>query len=271
MDTFRTIGTELKAEPMTTTQLDRWLSGKISRRLLMLPFGGPIPAKGRPLGVDLDGEWFDATTDLVGPYAALRSSRERVVDWHHDQDPTGRMKGALLGHVVMDDAPEDDGLWADFWANAGEKRRALIGALERGGVPLFGSSQAVYKKARADGHIDEWPLIRHTITTSPQNTYAVVPPLKAILAAEDLPLEAIGWAALKAAMLGLGDLADGLSKPFPAEVATPAPLAGEREGTKAGRALSARNEAALRSRLEEMIQLVNSFVATTAEEIAADA
>ena len=106
---------ELKAEPMNSSQLDRWLGGKIPRRILVLPFGGPIPKAGAPLGTDLDGEWFDSTTDLVDGHKALADSRERLVDWHHRQDPTGLMKGAILGHVLMDDKPEDDGVWADFW------------------------------------------------------------------------------------------------------------------------------------------------------------
>lgn len=266
MDTFRTIGPELKAEPMNTTQLDRWLSGKISRRLLVVPFGGPIPAKGAPMGTDLDGEWFDAETDLYGTYRALRASRERLVDWHHNQDPTGRMKGALLGHVVMDEQPEDDGVWADFWANAGEKRRALIGALERGGVPLFGSSQAVYKKARPDGHIDEWPLIRHTITTSPQNTRAVVPALKAILTADDIDIDAISKAALWVALHGIGDLAEDIRSSLPAEVVAAATLTGETD-VKAGRVLSARKEAALRLKVEELISLVDSWLPSVVAEV----
>ena len=117
---------ELKAEPMTTSRLDKWLSGAIPRRILVLPFGGPIPMKGAPLGVDLDGEWFDSDTDRYGPYNALRISRERLVDWHHDADPKGTMKGAILGRVELDDDPSDDGVWGDFWANAGEQRRKLI-------------------------------------------------------------------------------------------------------------------------------------------------
>ena len=203
---------ELKAEPMDGTQLDRWLGGKIPRRILMVPFGGPLP--GGKAGLDLDGEYFDDATDLYGPFPALRTSRERLVDWHHDSDPTGVMKGAILGRAVFDEQPEGEGYWADFWANAGEKRRELVAALERRGVPLFGSSQAVrgaVKKAD-DGHIDTWPLIRHTITTSPQNTYAVVPPLKALLTA-DIPLE-VGIAALKAALVGLDDLEPTLRSTF---------------------------------------------------------
>lgn len=261
---------ELKAEPMTTAQLDRWLSGKTSRRLLVVPFGGPIPKKGAPLGTDLDGEWFDGETDLFAGYPALTQSRERLVDWHHGNDPTGRMKGAILGHIVLDAEPEDDGYWADFWANAGEERRNLIARLERGGIPLFGSSQAAYKKAREDGHIDEWPLIRHTITTSPQNTYAVVPPIKALLAWDGLPLEEIGYAAIKAALVGLDGLADDIEASLSAEAVAASLLAGEGDG-KAGRSLSARNEAALRARIEELVALIDSFVGVTAATIEADA
>ena len=73
-------------------------------------------------------------------------------------------------------------------------------------VPLFGSTEAVKGARRlwppeADGHIPTWPVTRHTISTSPQNTFAVVPALKAALTAstiDELPAEAI-----KALLLGL--------------------------------------------------------------------
>ena len=118
----------MKAEALNTSQLDLWLQGKRSRRVLVVPFSGPLP--GGKAGLDLDGEYFDEDTDLVGGFPILAKTRERLVDWHHDQDPTGVMKGAILGRVVMDAAPEADGLWADFWVNAGEKRKALIATLE---------------------------------------------------------------------------------------------------------------------------------------------
>jgi len=192
----------MKAEPITEGgALDRWLGGQIPRRVLMIPFGGPLP--GGKAGLDIDGEYFHEGTDLFGPFPSLRSTRDRLVDWHHGVDPKGAMKGAILGRVVMDEKPESDGLWADFWANAGEKRRELVAALERRGVPLFGSSQAIPTAVRkaADGAIDVWPVIRHTITTSPQNTYAVVPALKAMLTT-DLPSEAMSTASLRVALLG---------------------------------------------------------------------
>lgn len=196
---------ELKAEPLDSGQLDAWLAGKRPRRILVIPFGGPLP--GGKAGLDLDGEYFDADTDLVGPYPTLARTRDRLVDWHHDQDPTGVMRGAILGKAVLDKDPEPEGLWADFWANAGEKRRELVARLERQGVPLFGSSQPAARGVRkaSDGHIEVWPLVRHTITTSPQNTHAVVPPLKALIAA-GWPSDSAGKAALEAALLAPDEL-----------------------------------------------------------------
>lgn len=190
----------VKAEPLDTAQLDLWLQGKRPRRILVVPFTGPLP--GGKAGLDLDGEYFDEATDLAGPFAILKRTRDRLVDWHHDQDPTGVMKGAIVGRITLDEQPEDDGLWADFWANAGEKRRALLAHLESKGVPLYGSSQSAGKafvQVAQDGHIDTWPLVRHTITTSPQNTHAVVPPIKGLLGG-DTPYEALTIAALQAAM-----------------------------------------------------------------------
>lgn len=247
---------EMKAEPMESGKLDRWLAGKISRRVLMLPFEGPLP--GGKAGLDLDGEYFDADTDIYGPFPALRRSRERLVDWHHDYDPVGRMKGAILGHVVFDEAPEDDGLWADFWANAGEERRALVAKLERGGVPLYGSSQAVRGATRKadDGHIEVWPLIRHTITTSPQNTRAVVPPLKALLRA-DIP-DDVGLAAVKAAMIGLGG-----SRRLRASFLNGGSgfrSGGDRAG-KAGRVISKKTEAKLLDLLSEFAERHQALLA----------
>jgi hypothetical protein len=225
---------EIKAEPLTTTQLDRWLAGRMPRRVLVVPFGGPIPSPKAPRGVDLDGEWFSPRTDLTGEYAALKASRVRLVDWHHDADPTGKMKGAILGRVILDEHAEDDGYWADFWANAGEKRLALVKRLEERGAALYGSSQAATKAVDADtGEITYWPLIRHTITTSPQNILAVVPPVKAVLGHPDLAEQPAD--ALRALLAGLSDdLA-------PSQSST---LRGERDA-KAGRVLSARNMQAI--------------------------
>lgn len=231
----------VKAEPLSTEQLDLWLQGKRSRRILVVPFTGPLP--GGKAGLDLDGEYFDGESDLAGPFPVLRKTRERLVDWHHDQDPTGVMKGAIVGRITLDEDPEDEGLWADFWANAGEKRRALLAHLESQGVPLYGSSQSAGKafvKIGPDGHIDTWPLVRHTITTSPQNTHAVVPPLKGLLGG-DTPYEALTIAALQAAMAGEGGTGPGSLGPVAA-------------GDLVGKAVTARDLAALDAAVDALME-----------------
>lgn len=221
---------EMKAEPLTTSQLDRWLAGKIPRRILVAPFGGPL-AKARK-GVDLDLERFDdepcgedgcTGTDFFGPYPSLKANRARMVDFHHTTFLEGRptspaedsVKGAIMGQVVLDDhfAEEDPGfagLWGDFWANAGEKRRSLLRWLEERGHPLYGSSQPVQAGVRRGkaGHLCVWPIQFHTISTAPQNTLAVVPPIKARF--DDPNLAELSVGALRAYLTGADDLGSDL-------------------------------------------------------------
>lgn len=250
----------MKAEPFSTSELDRWLAGKIPRRILVAPFGGPL-AKAK--GLDLDGEFFDEQTDFYGPYPELKASRDRLVDFHHatflprDNHPAvDAVKGAIMGRVVLDDHFEEPdwgfaGLWGDFWANAGEKRRALIAQLERAGAQLYGSTQPIAAGVRRGkaGHIDVWPIQYHTISTSPQNTYAIVPPIKAALDAPEVSVEALR--AFAAGLDDLGTLRD--------------PSATGDQGAKAGRVFSRRNEgdilAALDS-LEEQVRLTRELIET---------
>jgi hypothetical protein len=265
---------EMKAEDMTTSALDKWLAGKTSRRILMLPFGGPIPSQKSSIGVDVDGEWFDEDTDIYGPHPFLRTTRERVVDWHHGDfgvppkaagGPPISMKGAILGRVVFDEQPESDGYWADWWANAGERRRKLVASLERRNVPLFGSTQAIgWSIQKADtGHIDTWPIFRHTISTSPQNTYAVVPPLKALLDGDfdDLTMDAI-----KAFLVGVDD-PDDLRATFQIPGGETSPVDGGELAAKAGRVLSAKNEKALQSAIESLAGVLAQLAREAEEEM----
>jgi len=246
--------TPLKAEPFTTSELDRWLAGKMPRRILVAPFGGPL-AKAK--GLDLDGEYFDERTDFYGPYPELKASRDRLVDFHHttflDRPGTpaeDAVKGAIMGRVVLDDHYEEPdwgfaGLWGDFWANAGEKRRALIAQLERAGHQLYGSTQPIAAGVRRGkaGHIDVWPIQYHTISTSPQNTYAIVPPIKAALDAPEVSI-----AALRAFAVGLDDLGSLRD-----------PSAMGDQGAKAGRVFSRRNEADLQAALDELDERVTAI------------
>jgi hypothetical protein len=78
---------------------------------------------------------------------------------------------------------DDDGWWVDLWLNAGEKRLALVKSLAEKGAELFGSSYAypnLVKRGKA-GHIEVWPYMMQTLSTSPQNIHSTIRPAKAVL------------------------------------------------------------------------------------------
>jgi len=152
-------------------------------RLLAIPFGGPIPSPHSPIGVDLDGEWFDEQTDITVKGSLPKSV---PVDWHHGMDTY--MKGETIGKAV-DPEMDEDGWWVTVWLDHGKRRLALIKELAERGAQLFGSSQAdgpAVQKATT-GHIEAWPYVAQALSTSPQNTLSVARPLKA---ATVQPLEA---------------------------------------------------------------------------------
>ena len=197
----------VKAQVFDPDEHEAWFAGKIPRRLLAVPYGGPIPSPKSPKGVDLDGEWFSERTDLIGSYKALRDTRERLLDWHHGVD--GLMKRSVIGKSVLDPEPDEDGWWVETWLNAGEKRLSLIRRLMERGAQLFGSSEAAYKKAEPSGEITEWPYILQTLTTSPQNTLSVLRPAKALL--DDLnESEVVISPALRTVLDSLDNLSDEL-------------------------------------------------------------
>src|SRR5438105_3747405 len=248
---------DMKAEAFTGKKLDRWLTGEISRRVLVIPFSGPLP--GCKAGLDLDGEYFDAESDLYGPFPGLRASRWRAMDWHHDDAgvpaPLARMKGSIIGEVELDGEPEDDGLWADWWIKQGRARKDLIAArrvalLEQMGQPLYGSSQAVFKQKADDGHIEVWPIYRHTATTSPQNTHAVIPALKGLL--DDLTPDDLTSGAMTALLVGLSELVPDLSVTFSSEAADPFPGESGEPEAKAGRVLAKSKEQRLRDAITSL-------------------
>ena len=167
--------TALKAEALSEDRMAASFAGQIARRLLAIPFGGPVPHPGFVKGVDLDGETFTSRTDIKPGWLEFR-----VTDWHHGRD--AHMGRTTIGKADSLDMDED-GWWVDLWLNAGEKRVELVRRLvERGGI-LYGSSESVVgmvKKAD-DGEILTWPYWRQTLTTSPQNTYSALRPVKAAL------------------------------------------------------------------------------------------
>lgn len=243
----------VKAQPLDLDELKAWFEGKIPRRILSIPFGGPIPAKAAPRGTDLDGEWFSERTDIYGPYSELRATRERPADFHHSAvppgqgygDPTGMMIGSFIGKSILDPDPDEDGWWSDFWFKAGEKRVRLIEQLAAKGAQLFGSSQPIgpVKKNPATGEIEVWPHFIQTISPSPQNTLSVHR-AKAMLDYVD--------AETSGPMRELVTELDALS-------ANLDPTSERGEGAaKAGRVLSAASIAAIERALGELAELVTA-------------
>lgn len=174
----------MKAAELDPDEMAAWWAGKVPRRLLAIPFSGPIPG---PAGksLDYDAEYFDERTDIKPNWF-----EERPVDWHHSKDPSGLLNGVLVGKAnrlgTYDGKlgePDDDGWWVDLWLNAGERRLASIRKLAEKGAELFGSSYAypnLIRRGRG-GHIDVWPYMMQTLSTSPQNTHSVIRPGKAVL------------------------------------------------------------------------------------------
>lgn len=155
----------VKAAPLDPDALAAWYAGKAPRRLLAIPFSGPIRGK------DLDGEFFDSSTDIKPDWFDARP-----VLWHHGTDPFG-MGTTLLGKADNlgakdgSDGPDEDGWWVDLWIRAGERNAARVKALAERGAPLYGSSAAIphlVKRAKG-GRIEVWPYIEQTLTTAPAN------------------------------------------------------------------------------------------------------
>ena len=214
-------------------------------RLLAIPFGGPIPQKGAPRGVDLDGEWFSPRTDIKPDWFP-----ERIVDWHHGHD--ARMGRTALGKAIdlgpfggAGNEPDEDGWWVTVWMNHGEKRVSLVKKLAERGAQLYGSSESVsglVQKAKT-GEILAWPYVRQTLSTSPQNTYSVLRPLKATLddyLSDGLLPGVAFWADVDGAMRSLGG---SLRDPS---------LQRAIDGAKAGRVYSSRNYEDLSAALNDL-------------------
>lgn len=200
-------------------------------RLLAIPFGGPIPSKASPLGVDLDGEWFDDRTDIKPDWFDVR-----LVDWHHRTDQ--RIGRTVIGKAT-DLAEDDDGWWVTIWLNRQKSHFELIRRLVERGAQLFGSSETSPRLVRkSGGHIDVWPYMMQTISPIPSNTMSVLRPLKAVLddytAADIFPTAAF--------FADLAGFVDELARPS-------ADLTGEADA-KAGRVIAARNEERLREGIE---------------------
>ena len=156
----------METRPLKATLLD-----DDAFSLLAIPFSGPIPHPNWPGGVDLDGETFTQRTDIKPHWFDWRA-----VDFHHGQDPTGVMGREVIGkagNLRM----EEDGWWVDVWLDAGSKRVELIKQLAQR-AEIYGSSEPIQGMVKVNkAHIDVWPFLRQTLSTSPQNTHSILAPI----------------------------------------------------------------------------------------------
>jgi hypothetical protein len=137
-----------------------------SFELNIVPFGGPVKLSSVPGGVDLDGEYFDETTDI-----GHRTYSELPVLWHHGRDATMGPKSLAKATGLHREA---DGWWTTVTWNRNDPRVDLVRALARK-VPIFGSSQPIRSTVQRDGpRITHWQIAEATLSTSPQNTHAVI-------------------------------------------------------------------------------------------------
>lgn len=214
----------VRSKALLPDELDAFMDGKVPWRILAIPFGGPIPSRVAPKGADLDGQWFSERTDIYAGYSALRTSNERIVDWHHSLypaqsrdggDPRKLMNGVALGKAMLDPEPDEEGHWVDFWAAKGQERLSLVKRLIERGVQLFGSAHPIVagKADRETGEILTFPYILQTITTHPQNTLSVVRPKAALHALDSAEISVSP--ALRTLLTELDDLGAELPRSFP--------------------------------------------------------
>lgn len=249
-------GTPAKAEALDPDELTGWIAGQRPRRLLAIPFGGPLPNPQYAKGMDLDAEWFSEHTDIKP-----RWFDARPVTWQHGDDRTmGNEPLGKADNLVLD----DDGWWVDVWITAHDRRVGLIKSLteklaNRGGQ-LYGSSAPIgrFVKTAKSGEILVWPYAEQTLGTAVQNTRSVLRPGKALV--EDFDIAGIAVShPLRDVLAELDALG--------ADLSIPSSAAGE-WAAKAGRVLSAANEAALRRVQEELAALLaqlDKYTASAAE------
>lgn len=123
---------------------------------------------GSPTATDLDGEFFDASTDFGRP---MKSGDEIPLNlyYHHGLDEKVGKREVGTGTVKVDDV----GLWYSGVLSESDAYLRAIGKLAQKGRLGFSSGAAAHlvEKSPVEGskstHITRWPLAEASITPTP--------------------------------------------------------------------------------------------------------
>jgi hypothetical protein len=142
--------------------------------ILAVPFGGPFAGRGQS-GVDTDGEYFSAKTDLCLDWFPT----ERPLLYHHGMD--GGPGVAAIGRVDSATARKDvDGWWVRAQLDESNAYFDSIAQLVAEGK-LYASSGAMPHLVRRGkgGELTRWPWVELSLTPTPANLFATVQPVDA--------------------------------------------------------------------------------------------
>jgi hypothetical protein len=225
---------------------------------------------------DLDGEYFDARTDLCLPWFGETG---RPILYGHGLNPA--VKAEVVGRQTSFDQ-RDDGVWIQVELDKSSRYRERVGKLiEQGALSFSSGSMPHLVQTSKDGHIDRWPWVENSFTPTPAHPRAVVYAVKSADMAEHYAAANIDIpdplaAALKAldewAVIRDGGLPDGLPiaeesdrllDALKAFVERTQGLADLR--AKSGRTFSAANRERLSSHVDAIVSAMGSMGTTLAD------
>ncbi len=128
---------------------------------------------------DLDGEYFDARTDLCLPWFGETG---RPILYGHGLNPA--VKAEVVGRQTLFDQ-RDDGVWIQVELDKSSRYRERVGKLiEQGALSFSSGSMPHLVQTGKDGHIDRWPWVENSFTPTPAHPRAVVYAVKSADMAE---------------------------------------------------------------------------------------
>lgn len=132
-----------------------------------IPFGGPVLD-----GRDLEGEYFDKTTDFHFDWFPQEG---RPVLYEHGLDSELGLEP--VGRQIYKSVDDKLGVWVTVQLNmANRYAKAILELAKKGVLGMSSGALAGYVRRQADGKIIDWPWIEQTLTPRPANPYALIAP-----------------------------------------------------------------------------------------------